>query len=258
MVSSPTRERCLVSNHAAGLQKRVPIFALSASIVAQLPLNGGGRLSRSPTAATAAAGPRRRPNGCCSSSQRLPLATRGVRTRVWGRVVHRLDAGRAQRPPVGAARASEAVALWAFRGRPIASRSSATLTLGDRRYAREYFSDLFCMTWVTRGGGRAVVLRRGELLGPWDRCRTHPRASPDTFARRPSWRPMFDDQSSGRRGQRSAHGPRARGGCGVCLARRRGRVNSRRSSRSADLERRAGPPPGPAGAPYGPRGAREA
>ena len=92
------------------------------------------------------------------------------------------------------------------------------------------------------------MLRRGELLGPWDRCRTHPRASPDTFARRPSWRPMFDDQSSGRRGQRSAHGPRARGGCGVCLARRRGRVNSRRSSRSADLERRAGPPPGPAGA----------
>ena len=92
------------------------------------------------------------------------------------------------------------------------------------------------------------MLRRGELLGPWDRCRTHPRASPDTFARRPTWRPMFDDQSSGRRGQRSAHGPRARGGCGVCLARRRGRVNSRRSSRSADLERRAGPPPGPAGA----------
>ena len=29
-------------------------------------------------------------------------------------------------------------------------------------------------------------------------------------------------------------------------------MNSRRSSRSADLERRAGPPPGPAGAPYGP------
>ena len=51
-----------------------------------------------------------------------------------------------------------------------------------------------------------------------------------------------------RRGQRSAHSPRARGECGVCLTRRRGRVNSRRSSRSADLERRAGPPPGPAGA----------
>ncbi len=99
---------------------------------------------------------------------------------------------------------------------------------------------------------------RDGLLGAWDRCRPPPRASPDTFARRPSWRPMFDDQSSGRRGQRSAHGPRARGGCGVCLARRRGRVNSRRSSRSADLERRAGPPLGPAGAPYGPRGAREA
>ena len=117
-----------------------------ASIAAQPPLVGGRRLSRSPTAATAAAGPRRRPRGCCSSSQRLPLATRGVRTRVWGRVVHRLDAGRAQRPPVGAARASEAVALWAFRGAPIASRNSPTLTLGHRRYAREYFSDLFCMT----------------------------------------------------------------------------------------------------------------
>jgi len=62
----------------------------------------------------------------------------------------------------------------------------------------------------------------------------------------------------GRRGQRSARGLRTRGGCGVCLTRRGGRVNSRRSSRSADLERRAGPPPGPAGAPYGPRGAREA
>jgi len=103
------------------------------------------------------------------------------------------------------------------------------------------------------------VHRRGELLGPWDRCRTHQRAFPDTFARWPSWRPMFDDQSSGRRGQRSAHGPMTRGGCGVCLTRRRGSVNSRRSSRSADLERRAGPPPGPAGdargrrIPYGPR-----
>ena len=63
-----------------------------------------------------------------------------------GRVVHRLDAGRAQRPPVGAARASEAVALWAFRGSPIASRNSATLTLAHRRYSLEYFSDLFCMT----------------------------------------------------------------------------------------------------------------
>ena len=139
MVSSPTRERCLLSNHAAGLQKRVCIFAPSASIEAQPPLNGGGRLSRSPTAATAAAGPRRRPSGCCSSSQRLPLATRGVRTRVWGRVVHRLDAGRAQRPPVGAARASEAVALWAFRGAPIASRNSATLTLAHRRYTARLF-----------------------------------------------------------------------------------------------------------------------
>ena len=69
-----------------------------------------------------------------------------------------------------------------------------------------------------------------------------------SFARWPSWRPIFDNQSSGRRGQRSAHSPRARGECGVCLTRRRGRVNSRRSSRSADLERRAGPPPGPAGA----------
>ena len=92
------------------------------------------------------------------------------------------------------------------------------------------------------------MLRRGELLGPWHRCRTRPRAFPDTFARWPSWRPIFDNQSSGRRGQRSAHSPRARGECGVCLTRRRGRVNSRRSSRSADLERRAGPPPGPAGA----------
>ena len=154
MVSSPTRERCLKPNHAAGSQKRVTLFALSASIAAQLPLVGGRRLSRSPTAATAAAGPRRRPRGCCSSSQRLPLATRGVRTRVWGRVVHRLDAGRAQRPPVGAARASEAVALWAFRGAPIASRSSAALTLGHRRYIREYFSDLFCMTCAAGTGPR--------------------------------------------------------------------------------------------------------
>ena len=146
MVSSPTRVRCLLSNHAAGLQVDNYVATPSASIAAQLPLVGGRRLSRSPTAATAAAGPRRRPSGCCSSSQRLPLATRGVRTRVWGRVVHRLDAGRAQRPPVGAARASEAVALWAFRGAPIASRNSATLTLAHRRYSLEYFLDLFCMT----------------------------------------------------------------------------------------------------------------
>ena len=90
------------------------------------------------------------------------------------------------------------------------------------------------------------MLRRGELLGPWDRCRTHPRASPDTFARRPSWRPMFDDQSSGRRGQRSAPGPRARGGCGACLARRRGRVNAVEAREvriwSAAPDLRRGPP----------------
>ena len=162
MVSSPTRERCLLSNHAAGLQVDNYVATPSASIEAQPPLNGGGRLSRSPTAATAAAGPRRRPRGCCSSSQRLPLATRGVRTRVWGRVVHRLDAGRAQRPLVGAARASEAVALWAFRGAPIASRNSPTLTLGHRRYAREYFSDLFCMTW----NGLKVLSRAALFRSP--------------------------------------------------------------------------------------------
>ena len=167
-MSSPTRERCLKPNHAAGLQVDNYVATPSASIEAQPPLNGGGRLSRSPTAATAAAGPRRRPRGCCSSSQRLPLATRGVRTRVWGRVVHRLDAGRAQRPPVGAARASEAVALWAFRGAPIASRNSATLTLGHRRYAREYFSDLFCMT-CTRPITRPQLETR--ILHSWKKRR---------------------------------------------------------------------------------------
>ena len=164
MVSSPTRERCLLSNHAAGLQVDNYVATPSASIAAQLPLVGGRRLSRSPTAATAAAGPRWRPRGCCSSSQRLPLATRGVRTRVWGRVVHRLDAGRAQRPPVGAARASEAVALWAFRGAPIASRSSATLTLAHRRYTDLEFRALFCMTW-TEVRLRALTLRRHSSQG---------------------------------------------------------------------------------------------
>ena len=168
MVSSPTRERCLLSNHAAGSQKRVCIFALSASIAAQLPLVGGRRLSRSPTAATAAAGPRRRPRGCWSSSQRLPLATRGVRDRVWGRVVHRLDAGRAQRPPVGAARASEAVALWAFRGAPIASRSSATLTLAHRRYTRSAQAHIASWEGACGEGARGVgtpPLACGEASG---------------------------------------------------------------------------------------------